>query len=174
VYDDIQEDAMKKRLNQVRAVARRKRLTTVGLCGPVLLGAFTAAAEFAIDWHTVDGGGGFSTGTVYSVSGTVGQPDARAASGGAYALQGGFWSVVTVLQTPNAPQLAIAVRNGIVYVSWPLPADGWVLGFTNALPHEAAAPWPRHSPPYASAGGRMEFAEPVVYGAHFYRLFKDP
>ena len=34
------------------------------------------ALDYAIDWHTIDGGGGTSTGGVYAVSGTIGQPDA--------------------------------------------------------------------------------------------------
>ena len=40
---------------------------------------FTAmgfAQSYQIDWFTIDGGGGTSTGGVYSVSGTIGQPDA--------------------------------------------------------------------------------------------------
>ena len=40
-----------------------------------------AHAQYAIDWHTIDGGGGTSTGgpmigVNYSVSGTIGQADA--------------------------------------------------------------------------------------------------
>ena len=32
--------------------------------------------EYSIVWHTIDGGGGTSSGGVYSVSGTIGQADA--------------------------------------------------------------------------------------------------
>ena len=49
---------------------------------------------YAIDWFTIDGGGGMaSTGGEYSMSGTIGQPDASVAtmSGGSYSLTGGFW-----------------------------------------------------------------------------------
>ena len=35
--------------------------------------------NIAVDWFTIDGGGGTSTGGVYSVSGTIGQPDAGVA-----------------------------------------------------------------------------------------------
>ena len=38
------------------------------------LSAFSQS--YAIDWHTIDGGGGTSTGGVYSVSGTIGQAGA--------------------------------------------------------------------------------------------------
>lgn len=47
---------------------------------------------YAIDWWTVDGGGGQElTGGVYSLRGTAGQPDAGAQAGSGYALSGGFW-----------------------------------------------------------------------------------
>ena len=49
------------------------------------------AQNFAIDWFTIDGGGGTSTGGVYSISGTIGQPDAGPVlTGGNYSLVGGF------------------------------------------------------------------------------------
>lgn len=51
-------------------------------------------AGYAIDWWTVDGGGGqLLSGAPYTLQGTVGQPDAGAESGGNYDLSGGFWYV---------------------------------------------------------------------------------
>jgi hypothetical protein len=50
------------------------------------------AQSFAIPWWTVDGGGGTSTGGGYTLSGTIGQPDAGMMTGGGYSLIGGFWS----------------------------------------------------------------------------------
>src|SRR5688572_18891135 len=67
----------------------------------------TRAQNYTIDWHTIDGGGGTSTGGVYSVSGTIGQPDAGTMSGGSYSLAGGFWSFISTIQTPDAPLLSI-------------------------------------------------------------------
>jgi len=58
--------------------------------------ASARAQNFSIDWFTIDGGGGTSTGA-YSVSGTIGQSDAGTMSGGNYSLVGGFWGE---LQTP--------------------------------------------------------------------------
>lgn len=49
------------------------------------------AQPFAIDWYTVDGGGGTSTGGSFTLSGTIGQPDAGVMSGGSFTLSGGFW-----------------------------------------------------------------------------------
>ena len=42
----------------------------------VATATITHAQSYSIDWFTIDGGGGTSTGGVYSLSGTIGQPDA--------------------------------------------------------------------------------------------------
>ncbi|MCU0784112.1 MAG: hypothetical protein MUF81_08730 [Verrucomicrobia bacterium] len=129
------------------------------------------AADYSIDWQTIDGGGGTSTGGVYSVSGTIGQPDAGKLSGGNYSVSGGFWGVIAAVQTPGAPLLSVARSNSAVIVSWPLPAEGWVLEATNALP-QVAAPWPQIPPPYQTNGANLQFTEPAPVGSKFYRLHK--
>lgn len=64
---------------------------------PCLIGLFALAlpahAQLAIDFYTIDGGGGTSSGGSYTISGTIGQPDASTTvlSGGSYELRGGFW-----------------------------------------------------------------------------------
>jgi hypothetical protein len=58
-----------------------------------LLFAVAAIANFSVDWHTVDGGGGTLSGGAYSVSGTIGQHDAGAPlTAGAFSITGGFWA----------------------------------------------------------------------------------
>lgn len=60
----------------------------------VLAGA-VVAGEHRLDWWTIDGGGsiGQSSGGVYALSGTIGQPEAgRSSLGGVYLLESGFWS----------------------------------------------------------------------------------
>jgi hypothetical protein len=53
-----------------------------------------AAAQFSIDWYTIDSGGGVSTGGGFELAGTIGQHDAGPAnSGGSFQLTGGFWAV---------------------------------------------------------------------------------
>ena len=82
------------------------------------------AQSYSIDWYKVAGGGGTSTGGTYTVSGTIGQPDASAAmNGGQYSVTGGFWSLINVVQTPGLPNLVI-IRNApnTVKVLWPDPA----------------------------------------------------
>jgi len=89
---------------------------------------FSAQAQYSIDWSTIDGGGGTSTGGVYSVTGTIGQPDAGAMSGGNFTLEGGFWGIIAAVQTPGAPLLTISrTTTNTVAVTWPSPSTGWTL-----------------------------------------------
>ena len=56
----------------------------------------TARAQFSIDWYTIDGGGGTSSGGGFEVVGTIGQHDAGPANtGGSFQLVGGFWGAFT-------------------------------------------------------------------------------
>ncbi len=50
-----------------------------------------AGDDFDLSWHTVDGGGGTSSGGDFVLRGTIGQPDAGDLSGGDFPLRGGFW-----------------------------------------------------------------------------------
>jgi hypothetical protein len=50
-----------------------------------------AAGPYKMDWYTIDGGGGTSSGGQYTLTGTIGQPDASYSSGGKNELLGGFW-----------------------------------------------------------------------------------
>jgi hypothetical protein len=86
------------------------------------------AQSFSIDWYKVAGGGGTSTGGVYSFSGTIGQHDADGPmTGGNYSLTGGFWALVAV-QTPGAPLLKIFLTSAnTAVVSWPSPSTGFSL-----------------------------------------------
>ena len=88
----------------------------------------TLAQAYSIDWYKVAGGGGTSTGGVYSLSGTIGQHDAGGPmTGGNYALTGGFWALFAV-QTPGAPVLHIFLTGtNTAVVAWPAPSTGYVL-----------------------------------------------
>jgi len=61
------------------------KIRTRLLGATLLIVPATLFAPLSIDWHTIDGGGGTSSGGVYSVVGTIGQPDA----GGPTACEGG-------------------------------------------------------------------------------------
>jgi hypothetical protein len=87
----------------------------------------TFAQTYSIDWYKIAGGGGTSTGGVYAVSGTIGQHDAGGPmTGGNYSLTGGFWALVSVVQTPGAPTLYISHAGNIVTVYWQ-DVSGWSL-----------------------------------------------
>src|SRR5271170_2038638 len=95
----------------------KKLILTLGLLIPTI----SFAQSYSIDWYKVAGGGGTSTGGVYSLSGTIGQHDAGGPmTGGSYSLTGGFWALISVVQTPGTPNLTITlVGPDSVVVSWP-------------------------------------------------------
>ena len=137
---EVSEIKHQTRIPVCRDRAGRVWISNLGL-GPVLgywclvlvLGC-TAHAQYSIDWTTIDGGGGTSTGGVYFVSGTIGQPDAASMSGGSYSLRGGFWSGISVVLTPGAPLLRILLTTtNTVVVSWPNPSSTFVLQQNTAL-----------------------------------------
>jgi hypothetical protein len=92
---------------------------SVIICAVVF--AWNAAAQnYSIDWYKIAGGGGASANGQYAVSGTIGQPDSGGTmSGGSYSLTGGFWSLVSVVQTAGLPNLTISHSGNSVIVSWP-------------------------------------------------------
>jgi len=73
------------------------------MIGAIALGAATtmgggpSGGPYSIPWSTIDSGGVLNaSGGVYTLSGTIGQPDAGPAqSGGVYSLEGGFWPGVS-------------------------------------------------------------------------------
>jgi hypothetical protein len=136
---------------------------------------FAGAQDYTIDWFTIDGGGGTSSGGAYTISGTIGQPDAGAMSGGQYSLIGGYWSIIDVIQTPEAPLLMVTrdLLSGSVTVSWDGPADGWVLDQTGALASPPAAiSWSQVPFPYQTNGTRISITVLSPVGHRFYRLRK--
>ena len=64
---------------------------TVTVILMLLLSVSTANADYKISWHTIDGGGGTSTGGQYIVTGTIAQHDAAVSATVDYELLGGFW-----------------------------------------------------------------------------------
>jgi hypothetical protein len=86
----------------------------------MLIPTLSFSQPYSIDWYKIAGGGGTSTGGVYAVSGTIGQPDAGGPmTGGNYALTGGFWALISVVQTAGLPDLIITHVGNSAIVSWP-------------------------------------------------------
>jgi hypothetical protein len=139
----------------------------------VLALSFSAARaqNFAIDWHTIDGGGGTSTGGNFSLSGTIGQPDANAQpmTGGAFSLTGGFWSLFAV-QTPGAPLLTITRLSATsARVSWPSPSTGFVLQQNSDL---NTTDWVNAPQAVSDNGTIRSINVNPTTGRRFYRLVK--
>ena len=134
-------------------------------------GVVRAQSDYSITWSTIDGGGGTSTNSQYSLSGTIGQPDAGAPmTGGPYSLTGGFWSLYAV-QTPGAPLLTITLNPQLstINISWPSPSTGWTLQEnTNSV---SSANWNDH--PFPQDNGTIKYitVSPPT-GNRFYRLKK--
>jgi hypothetical protein len=155
-----------RKLRRRRASSEQSKMWR--LCFFILFSAFCfgAQAQYTIDWHTIDGGGGTSTGGVYSVTGTVGHPDAGATmTNGQFAVTGGFWALPTAIQTDEAPTLTITPATpGNATISWTPSTPGFVLQETWSL---APANW-TNSP----SGSTNGIVVPATLPTKFYRLFK--
>jgi hypothetical protein len=137
----------------------------------LLLAATAYAQPFAIDWFTIDSGGGTSTGGVYSLSGTIGQADASAQpmTGGGFSLTGGFWSLLAV-QTPGAPLLTIQLTaSHTAIVSWPSPSTGFTLQQNSDL---NTTNWVPATQAVADNGTEKFIIVNPPVGNRYYRLFK--
>jgi hypothetical protein len=119
--------------------------------GALILAALATGAlaqsggPFDLSWSTIHGGGGTSVGSTggadttassqFTLTGTIGQPDAGTATlrGGPFSLTGGFWSFLSVVQTPGAPSLEFKLVGANAVLSWPLNASGFFLQETPSL-----------------------------------------
>ena len=97
------------------------------------LALFAGAQGFNLSWYKIAGGGGTSTGSNYSLSGTIGQPDAGHMAGGNYTIDGGFWGIFAAVQTPGAPFLSVTSAIPKVIVSWPSASTGFRLLQNSAI-----------------------------------------
>jgi hypothetical protein len=116
------------------------------------------APPFTIDSSTIDGGGGTSSGGRFTVTGTIGQPDASDMRGGAFSVAGGFWGFIGLRQTPEAPLLDVSrdPNSGVITVFWPLPDEGWFLQRSSNL-GAAPSPWETVPPGTYQSDGSNRF-----------------
>lgn len=139
----------------------------LGTTCALLVAGSVLAQNYSIDWYTVDGGGGTSTGGVYSATGTIGQPDASVApmTNGQYSLVGGFWALPVAVQTSNAPWLTITLAGpGSATISWAPNTPGYVLQYTASF---TPTNWVN-----APSGSLNPVTVPATVPTRFYRLFK--
>lgn len=145
------------------------KLSLVGVA-LTLVAVFSVAGQgYSLGWHVVSGGGGTSTNGQYSLSGTIGQSDAGSAmSGGNYSLTGGFWSLVSVVQTPGAPHLSIARLGNLIVISWPTRTVNFVLQTNSSLANSAS--WGKSSYNVSTNNGVSSITVSGPVGNLFFRL----
>ncbi len=103
-------------------------ILTIALTATAFGSRAQSGGTFDLEWSTIGGGGGSSSGGQFALSGTIGQPDAGTLSGDNFQLEGGFWSGITLLQTPGAPILKIKFfAGGMAVISWPVSGSGFTL-----------------------------------------------
>ena len=135
----------------------------LGLLGPAL-----HAQQYSIGWYKIIGGGGTSSNGQFSVSGTIGQHDAGVAmTGGNFSLTGGFWSLISVVQTTGAPALTITRSGNSVVVSWPATA-GYGLQQNNNLVLPAG--WAASGYAISASNGTNSITITPPVGNLFFRL----
>ena len=137
------------------------KLLTLAFSFAAILSA--SAQNYSIDWYTIDGGGGTSSGGPYTLSGTIGQPDAGTLTGGSYTLIGGFWGGAFAVQQVGAPTLYIRPAGfGQVTISWDPNTPGFSLQETGDL----------LSPSWDSSpsGSSNPITLPTSAATKFYRL----
>jgi hypothetical protein len=122
-----------------------------------------AAQQYKIDWYTIDGGGGTSSGGQYTLSGTIGQPDAGRLAGGSFVIEGGFWGGAFAVQQVGAPTLFVERIGGTVKITWAPDSSGFVLQESPSI----------SSPSWSNVAGGFNGVVLTASGqTKFYRLRK--
>jgi hypothetical protein len=132
------------------------------------------AQNYSINWYTIAGGGGVSSGTngstTYSLSGTIGQPATATMSGGNYSVTSGFWSIISLVQTPGSPPLSISRSGNQAIISWSASSTPFVLEQTSNL----SSPWTSNSATQTTNSGIISVTVPAASGYQYYRLYYHP
>lgn len=147
----------------------KRRWKRIGL-GLLIFSPGLLYGQYQIEWSAFGGGGGYSTGGVYAVTGTIGQDAGDSANGGAYGLVSGFWGVLGTVPTPGAPRLSIEQIGNGVRVSWSVTATNFVLQQTTTLTGAPSIPWAAGAFAYETNGGRISVTLPMPTGKRFFRL----
>ena len=151
---------------QLRNCLRKSSALGIIIC---LMSAASALAQsYSIDWYKISGGGGTSSNGQYTVSGTIGQHDASGPmTGGNYSLTGGFWSLLSVVQTAGSPTLRIFLTTtNTAVVAWPAPSTGFTLQVNTNL---GTTNWAASGAPAVVGGENQVIIAPPV-GRQFFRL----
>ena len=131
----------------------------------LLMEVAPVAQPFTLDWTNTDGSANTSSGGDFTVSATIGQPDAGLLAGGEYVLEGGFWPGL-VVPSEDVPTLLIQFLEGGPTISWSPATPGFTLETTDDLGGGAwlPAPTPDENPTLLLPND----------SAQFFRLVKRP
>jgi len=149
---------------------RMKAFSFSVLAGLVLaVSAGSASAQnYSIDWYKIAGGGGTSSNGQFTLSGTIGQHDSGGPMvGGSFSLTGGFWSLLSVVQSVGSPTIRIFLTtSNTAVVAWPTNASGFTLQQNSVL---GTSGWTTSgSPIVVGSENQVVIAPPA--GRQFYRL----
>ena len=122
----------------------------------------TQAQPFSLDWYSIAGGGGTSTGGGFSVQGTIGQPDTGVLADGGFTVTGGFPGFHVVPAGPVTLTIQLLAR-GQVQVSWPADGSGWVLEAATSL-------WPASVWQTVASPPATSYSTPAMGPAGYFRL----
>jgi len=148
------------------------RIPSAAFLALALCALSASAQPFTVDWFSIDGGGAMNgTGGVFTIDGTIGQPDAGpTVSGGNFSVTGGFWSLIAVVQTSGAPRLTVNLTtSNSAIIIWPLPATGFSLQENLAL---GTTGWVDVTNRLRDDGLNKFIIVNPATSARFYRLFK--
>lgn len=148
-----------------------KTLLSLAFSAAILSGSSQAqtGGPWSITAFTIDSGGGTSSGGGWTLTGTIGQADASpaTATGGPFALQGGFWAEPGVLPTENGgPQLTLRWVSGQNFVlEWPAEAKDYYLIYTTNF-----STWTFHGARITGAGS-LNWPPPNWPAGDYPRMF---
>jgi hypothetical protein len=96
------KDSIRRKQTVKRYFAMLALLTTVALVAWLMVppGLAHGQSGYELTRSSVSAGGVAASGGVYTLSATIGQPDAGEATGGDYVLGGGFWGGGMVQRIP--------------------------------------------------------------------------
>jgi hypothetical protein len=163
-----QSFALPFRANNATTVIRLQNLQANHWCGldRVAIAEVTASDSphnFSLVSSTVDGGGGTSASNNarFSVSGTIGQPDAGFLESNGRHLFGGFWGPVN--------QLKLTREESFVRLSWDFGLGYGELQTARELSSDGTANWR----PVSLAGHAASVVLPATDATRFFRIAED-
>ena len=130
-----------------------------------------ASAASAIDWFTLDAGGGTQSSANYLANFTAGQTDVgpTVLASANYRIIPGFWALEDLGPATGLPELSIALNGANVILSWPSPSTAFVLEQTDSL-NVLPASWSNTPGAVSDNGFIKSITVPHNIAKRFYRL----